>query len=350
MPSTWVAFITASHDSSAARSAAPVSVVKNGLPVPPARMITRFLTRCASAAWREYGWQSDGMATAERTRAAWPIFSRAPSIASAFITVASMPIESARARSMPLSAPWSPRKKLPPPTTTATCTPSSAAAFRSPAMRCTVGACRPCVSGPISASPESLTTTRLNKGFGDFVVIGALLEPSIAPPAAAPSPVRQSFAIKKAAPRGPLGEFVRPSGLFRRLLDAFAQRVADKAGDGDRRADRFLGLFDRLSDGLGGIVDISLIEEADLLIKGLQPRFDNLLEHVRRLAGALLGEHRALARDRRRIEPGGVERDRAGSGDMHRELAAEHSQPSLIAGGFEPDDDPDSAAAIGPCT
>src|SRR5271166_2190538 len=305
MPSTWVAFITASHDSSAARSAAPVSVVKNGLPVPPARMITRFLTRCASAAWREYGWQSDGMATAESTRAAWPIFSSAPSIASAFMTVASIPIESARARSMPLSAPWSPRKKLPPPTTTATCTPSSAAAFRSPAIRRMVGACSPCVSGPISASPESLTTTRLNKGFWVFVVIGALLEPPIALPAAAPSPVRQFFAIKKAA-RGPLREFARPSGLFRRLLDAFAQCVADKAGDGDWRADGFLGLFDRLSDGLGGIVDISLIEEANLLIEGLQPRFDNLLEHVRRFAGVLLGQHRALARNRRRVEPGGV--------------------------------------------
>jgi hypothetical protein len=38
-----------------------------------------------------------------------------------------------------------------------------------------------------------LTTTRRNRGFGVFVVIGALLEPSIAPPAGTPSPV----AIKK---------------------------------------------------------------------------------------------------------------------------------------------------------
>jgi hypothetical protein len=30
------------------------------------------------------------------------------------------------------------------------------------------------------------------------------------------------FAIKKAAPKGPLGEFVGPSGLFHRFLDAFA--------------------------------------------------------------------------------------------------------------------------------
>src|SRR5208282_999561 len=185
----------------------------------------------------------------------------------------------------------------------------SAAAFKSPAMRSMVGACRPCVSGPISASPESLTTTRLNRGFAAFVVIGPLLEPLIATYVAAPSSVRPSYAIKKAAPRGPLGEFAGPSGLFRRLLDAFAQRVSDKAGDGDRRPDCFLGLFDRLTDSLGGIVNISLIEETDLLIERLQAGFDNLVEHVGGLAGVLLGEHRAFARDRRRIEPGGIESD-----------------------------------------
>ncbi len=32
-------------------------------------------------------------------------------------------------------------------------------------MRATVGAWRPNGSGPISASPESFTTTRLNRGF-----------------------------------------------------------------------------------------------------------------------------------------------------------------------------------------
>ena len=36
----------------AARSAAPVSVVKNGLPVPPARSTTRSLDRCSIACWR----------------------------------------------------------------------------------------------------------------------------------------------------------------------------------------------------------------------------------------------------------------------------------------------------------
>ncbi len=76
------------------------------------------------------------------------------------MTVASMPIESARARSMPLSAPCRPRKKLPPPTTTATSTPSAAVAARSAAMRWTVPWSSPWVRPPMSASPDSFTTTR----------------------------------------------------------------------------------------------------------------------------------------------------------------------------------------------
>ena len=51
------------------------------------------------------------------------------------MTVASMPIESARARSIPFVAPWMPRKKLPPPTTTAISTPASDADTRSAAIR-----------------------------------------------------------------------------------------------------------------------------------------------------------------------------------------------------------------------
>ena len=46
-------------------------------------------------------------------------------IASEFITVASMPIWSAVTRSMPARASPAPRKMLPPPRTTATCTPGA---------------------------------------------------------------------------------------------------------------------------------------------------------------------------------------------------------------------------------
>ena len=45
MPSTWVALSSTSAPISAARSAAVVSVVKNGLPCPPARITTRPFSR-----------------------------------------------------------------------------------------------------------------------------------------------------------------------------------------------------------------------------------------------------------------------------------------------------------------
>src|SRR5579863_441357 len=278
------------------------------------------------------------MATAESTRAGWPACSSAPSIASAFITVASMPIESARARSMPLSAPSSPRKKLPPPTTTATCTPSLAAALRSPARRRMVGACRPWESGPIRASPESLTTTRLNSGCGAFAMT--------APPVNRAARRRAILRHKKAAPRA-ASWIARPSGLFYRFLDAFAERVADESLDRDRTADRPFGLPDRLGDGLGRIMDVRLIEEADLPVEGLEAGFDNLLDDVRGLAGVLLDEHRALALNGRRIDPGGVERDGTCRGDMHRHLPPERAELCPIARGFERDDDSDPAEPVG---
>src|ERR1700689_4604004 len=77
---------------------------------------------------------------------------------------------------------------------------------------------------------------------------------------------------KKSGPKGRFNNIAWPSGLFRRLVDAFAERIPDKAGHGDRRADRLFGLLDRLSDALGGIMDIGLVEKADLLIEGLEAR------------------------------------------------------------------------------
>ena len=97
----------------------------------------------------------------------------------------------------------------------------------------------------------------------------------------------------------------------------------------------------------GRIMDIGLIEEADLLVEGLEARFDDLLDHVCGLAGVLLRQHGALARNRRRIDPGGVERDRTCSGDMHGDLPPERAELGAIAGGLERDDDPNSAKPVG---
>ena len=80
---------------------------------------------------------------ADCTRVATPQRSSAFCRASAFMMVASMPMLSACARSMPEAATFTPRKMLPPPTTRQTCTPSPTTSDTSAAMRFTVGPSRP---------------------------------------------------------------------------------------------------------------------------------------------------------------------------------------------------------------
>ena len=76
---------------SQARSAAAVSVVKNGLPVPAAKITTRPRSRWRIARRRMYGSATSAMLSADCTRVETPIFSSASCIASALSTVASMP-------------------------------------------------------------------------------------------------------------------------------------------------------------------------------------------------------------------------------------------------------------------
>src|ERR1051325_7951154 len=68
MPSTCVALKMISHSSSAARSAAAESVVKNGLPVPAAQMTMRFFSRWRMARRRMNGSATWAMVMAEFTR------------------------------------------------------------------------------------------------------------------------------------------------------------------------------------------------------------------------------------------------------------------------------------------
>ena len=129
---------SASQPISAARSAAAVSVVKNGLPVPAAKITTRPFSMCRSARRGMKGSHTVAIGIADCTRVSTPTRSSAFCMASAFITVASMPMLSACARSMPAAAPAMPRKMLPPPMTRQTCTPSATTPFTSVAMRRTV--------------------------------------------------------------------------------------------------------------------------------------------------------------------------------------------------------------------
>ena len=101
------------------------------------------------------------MGMADCTRVGVPRFSSAVCMASAFITVASMPMWSAWARSMPLAAAETPRKMLPPPMTRHTSMPARTTSPTSLAMRPTISVSRPYSRRPIRASPEIFSRTRL---------------------------------------------------------------------------------------------------------------------------------------------------------------------------------------------
>src|SRR4029079_19249346 len=77
---------------SSARRAAALSVVKNGLPVPSAKITTRPFSRWRIARRRMYGSATSRMSAAESTRVSTPRFSSASCSARALITVASMPM------------------------------------------------------------------------------------------------------------------------------------------------------------------------------------------------------------------------------------------------------------------
>jgi hypothetical protein len=83
------------------------------------------------------------MRIADITRACAPTDSSASCIARLFMTVASMPMWSPVTRSMPARARPAPRKMLPPPMTTATCTPSACSSWISSAMRRSIAGSMP---------------------------------------------------------------------------------------------------------------------------------------------------------------------------------------------------------------
>src|SRR5215217_2400988 len=112
---------------------------------------------------RMYGSATWAIWTAVITRVGSPMCSRASCRARPLMTVASMPIVSAWARSMPAPAPAMPRQMLPPPTTMAISVPRSRwTSATSAAIRATVSPWIPKpVAGSANASPDSLRTTRL---------------------------------------------------------------------------------------------------------------------------------------------------------------------------------------------
>src|SRR5579872_83686 len=181
-----------------------------------------------------YGSQTSAIWTAERTRVGLPSRSTASCRARALMTVASMPMVSLVARSIPSPAPIVPRQMLPPPTTTAISTPnSSQAAAISRASLATVAASMVSSEAALaSASPESLSTTLCQRGFSDSVMVPTPL------PSSAPG-----------------------SGADDHLGEAREFRAAEQVGDG--------ALL---------VADVGLLEQHLLLEPPVQPPLDDLRE------------------------------------------------------------------------
>ena len=103
-----------------------------------------------------------------------------------------------------------------------------------------------------------------------------------------------------------------------------------------RRADLLFGVLQRLLDGDVGIDHESLLQEDDFLVELAQPAFDHLLDDVLGLAGLarLIGKDRPFALDRGRIDLIGRQCKRVGRGDMHGHLPAEGACGIGVAGRF----------------
>ena len=162
MPSTLVAFIITSHSLSMARRAAQLSVVKNGLPVPAEKITTEPAERSLRALRRSKNSQTGSMRMADITTESIPCLSRASCMARPFITVPSMPMASPWARFMPPAEAEMPRTRLPPPITSATCTPCLTMEAISDAMSERIWLSIPWPFSPARASPLSLRRMRLN--------------------------------------------------------------------------------------------------------------------------------------------------------------------------------------------
>src|SRR5215472_11372393 len=71
-------------------------------------------------------------------------------------------------------------------------------------------------------------------------------------------------------------------------INALAQRIAHEARDLDGAADFAFDILERRGNALGGIMNIGLLQQTDLLVERLEPGLDNLGD--RRLGLALLAE------------------------------------------------------------
>src|ERR671936_2647130 len=196
---------------------------------------------------------------------------------------------------------------LPPPSTIATSTPESWTSLSCSAMLRTVSGSVPYSSGPMSASPESFTRTRLNAG--------ARLTPPSGSGRSAGSP----------------GVTPTPSGARR----SRAHLEAGEAPDDDVLPSRAGQLLAELLDGLAAVavgVDVRLIEQHDVVHPGLQLALGDAAADVLGLVRRLLLEDPELGLPGLLgdVLLGHVAGERRG-GDVQRDLAGEGHEV-LVAG------------------
>src|SRR5262245_45258832 len=221
-----------------ARSTPAVSVLKKGLPVPPARSTTRPLSRCSRAVRRAKGSAIWVMRMAESTRAGTWQRDSASCMASELITVASIPMWSPVTRSTPCRLPVLPRKMLPPPMTKPTCTPWAHRSRTSAAMASSRPRSMPLPLGPPRTSPLSLR--RMRRYLSPIPAVDRRGTPR-------PLEFLAQLEAREAAQRDVLAEL------------------------GDRRLDALL-------DAHVGVLDECLLQEHALLVELLDPPLHHLLD------------------------------------------------------------------------
>src|ERR1051326_1289262 len=204
---------------------------------------------------------------------------------------------------MPLSAHPRPRNMFPPPTTTATWTPSRTTATISLAMRCTTPGEMPSGSSPEKASPDSLTTTR-RQGVCRRASSRAAAPSEAAagwplasaPPSVTREPSRTPEPSRRAAP-SPLSALFSTRPLLaypvsRRSSACLASACLADLEPGERPYRDAL-LTEHLLARLLGIPDERLLDERDILEERAEPTLDDLGDRLLGLAlvpGDLLRE------------------------------------------------------------
>src|SRR3954462_12184481 len=216
---------------------------------------------------------------------------------------------------MPAWLSSAPRKKLPPPMTTATCAPLATTSASCSAMPRTMSASTPTLPPP-KVSPESLSSTRwLPLSSAGWKAVGADSGGVVSVNA---KPLgRNSWVDPAARANGPA-----PEGERGRSLPCDASGLADlEAGEPLHGQ---AGVVDDLLHRALGLGDRRLLEQDEVLVVGVDPTLDDLGDRLLGLAlllGRLLGDA-TLGLDRLGRDLLAAEVGRAGRGDVHRHAAS----------------------------